>query len=153
MSRLHQVLGHGRRVRHDLDRARAVGGANAGRDAARGIDAHLEIRFERFAVLHDHSFDAQLLQPVRGGRHTDQSSTELGHEINRLRCRGFGGHDQIALVLAVGIVHHDHHLALPQVLNDALDGIKRCFHRLPINLSGPPPTASNKKAIRATNDP
>jgi hypothetical protein len=108
----------------------------------------LKIRFERFPVLHDHAFDAQLLQPVGGRRHTDQSSAELGHEIDRLRRRVFGGHDQIAFVFPVGIVHHNHHLAFAQVFNDPLDGIKRVFHRLPINLSGPWPTASNKTAIR-----
>jgi len=63
-----------------------------------------------------------------------------------------GRHDQIPLVLAVGIIDYDYHLALPQVLNDALDGIKCGFHRLPINVSGGSPTASNKTAIRITHE-
>ena len=39
----------------------------------------------------------------------------LGHEIDRLRCGVFGGHDQVAFIFAVFIIHHDHHLAAPNI--------------------------------------
>ena len=51
MARLDQILRHGRRLGHDLDGQRAVGGADAGGHAARGIHADLEIGAETLAVL------------------------------------------------------------------------------------------------------
>ena len=128
MPRLHHIFRHRGRVRHDLNGARPIRGADAGGNPARRVHAHLEIGFERLAVLHDHAFDAQLLQPVGGGRHTNQSSTEFGHEINCLRRRVFGGHDQIAFILAVGVIDDDDQLAFTQVLDHRLDRINRCFH-------------------------
>ncbi len=64
MAGLDQVLGHGGRRRHDLDGFGAVGGADAGGDAARGVHAHLEIGAETFPVLPHHALDAELLQPL-----------------------------------------------------------------------------------------
>ena len=67
------------------DRLRAVGGADAGGDAARGIHADLEVGFEGLAVLADHAFDAELLQPLGSRRHANQPAPVLGHEIHRRR--------------------------------------------------------------------
>ena len=71
----------------------------------------------------------ELLQPLGGGRHANQPAPVLGHEIDRRRRHELRRHDQVALVLAVGIVHHDHHLALPQVGDDGFDGIEPLCHR------------------------
>ena len=128
MPRLHQVFRHRGRVRHDLNGARPIRGADAGGNPARRVHAHLEIGFERLAVLRHHPLDAQLLQPVGRGGHADQATAVLGHEIDCLGCGVFSGHDQIAFILAVGVIDDDDQLAFTQVLDHRLDRINRCFH-------------------------
>ena len=115
-------------VGHDLDGAGAVGGADAGGDAVGGVHADLEIRAKAFAVFDDHLLDAELLEAFRGGGHADQAAAEPGHEIDGLRRGPFAGHDQIALVLAVRIVHHDDHAALAEVGHDGFDGVEPFLH-------------------------
>ena len=46
----------------------------------------------------------------------------LGHEIDRFRRDVFGGHDEVAFVLAVFLVDEDDHLASLDVGEDVLDG-------------------------------
>ena len=128
MTRLNQFLRHGRRIGHDLDRAGAVGRADAGGDAASGIHAHLEIRFERLPILQHHPLHAQLLKPFGSCGHANQAAAVFGHEIDCLRRRVFRGHDQIAFVLAVGVIHDDHHPAVAQVLDHRFNAIKRFLH-------------------------
>ena len=130
MSRLYQILRHRGRVGHDLNGACAVGRADAGGDAARGVHAHLEIGLEGFPIVRDHPLDPQLLQPFGGGRRANQAAAVLGHEVDGLLARVFRGHDQIAFVLAVGVVHDDDHPAIPQVLDHCFDGIKGSLHAL-----------------------
>ena len=55
-------------------------------------------------VLGDHHADLQLVQPLAGHRHADEAAPVRGHEVDRLRRRLVGGHDQVALVLAVLVV-------------------------------------------------
>ena len=80
---LDQILRHGGGRGHDLNRLGAVGGADAGGDAARGIHAHLKIGAKIFAVLLHHAFNAQLLQAFGGRRHANQPAPESRHEIDR----------------------------------------------------------------------
>ena len=145
--RLHQVVQYRRRIGHHLNGARTVGRADAGGDAARGVNADLKIGLERLAIVTDHPLDAQLLQPFGGGWHANQAAAVLGHEIDGLRRRVLGGHDQIAFVLAVSVIHHDDHPAFPQLLDHRFDGIKRLLHLSRLNLTGSPATGSNKKAL------
>ena len=128
---LDQILRHRRRRRHDLDGLRPVGGADAGGDAARGIHAHLEIGAETFAVLAHHAFDAELLQPLGGRGHANQSAAELGHEIHGGRRDKLPGHDQIAFILAVGVVHDDDHFAFAEVGDDGFNAVELVFHSMP----------------------
>src|SRR5579859_5357557 len=86
---LDQIFRHSGRLGHDLNRARTVSSRNAGGDSARGIHAHLKIRAKTFAVLFDHSFDAQLLQSFGTGRNANESASVLGHEVDR------GGRDEL----------------------------------------------------------
>jgi hypothetical protein len=46
------------------------------------------------------------------------------HERDGLRRRTLGGHDEVAFVLAILIVHDDDHAPGSQVLEDLLDGIQ-----------------------------
>ena len=49
-----------------------------------------------------------------------------GHEIDRLVSDLLGGNDQITLVLAAFIIHHDDQLAPPHGGKHVLDGIQHC---------------------------
>jgi hypothetical protein len=55
-----------------------------------------------------------------------------------------GGHDQIALILAVGIIHDDDHPAIAEIGNHGFDRIKSCGHFVAPNLLGPRINASIK---------
>ena len=48
------------------------------------------------------------------------------HEVDGVRRRELGGDDEIALVLALGIVDDDDHLPVPDVLDGLLDRRERC---------------------------
>ena len=88
----------------------------------------MKIRAKALAVLLHHAVNAQLVQPFGGRRHANESAPEFGHEID---CRGRHGlrrHDQIALVFAVGVVHHDDHFAAANVRDDRFNAVESFFH-------------------------
>jgi hypothetical protein len=62
-------------------------------------------------VVTDHHAQAELLNPLRGHRQANQSATELRHEIDGFGSGLFGRHAEVALVLAVFIIHQDDHAA------------------------------------------
>ena len=93
-----------------------------------GIDADLEIRAKILAVLHDHLLDAELLQALVGGGHANQAAPVPGHEIDGGGRDAFGGHDEVAFVFAVGIIHHDDHPAFAEIGDDGFNGVERLFH-------------------------
>jgi hypothetical protein len=58
-------------------------------------------------VIHHHA-DAQRVDPLRGHGQGYEGAAALGHEGEMLGPGELGGHDQVALILAVGLVHqHD----------------------------------------------
>src|SRR5260370_42714667 len=75
----------------------------------------LKVGFEHFPILTHHAFDAELLQPLGSRRNTNESTSVLGHEIDRFRSDELSGHDQISLVFPVSIVYYDDHFASLQV--------------------------------------
>ena len=125
---LHQILRHGGGRRHDLNGFGAVGGADAGGDAARGVHAHLKIGAKTLAVLMHHAVNAELLQPPGGRRHANQPASEPGHEIDGGGRDVLAGHDEVALVLAVFIIHDDDHFPPADVRNDGFDAVESFFH-------------------------
>ena len=46
------------------------------------------------------------------------------HEIHRFWGNFFRGHDKVAFVFAVGVIGHDHHIALGDFTQDILNRIK-----------------------------
>ena len=125
---LDQVLRHRRRRGHDVNRPRAVAGADARRDAVRGVHAHLKIGPEAFAVVVHHAVNAELLEPLGGGRHANQAAPEFGHKIHRRGGHVLAGDDEIAFVFAVFVVHHDDHFAPADFSNDGFDSVAGFFH-------------------------
>src|SRR5260370_32861640 len=52
----------------------------------------LKVGFEHFPILTHHAFDAELLQPLGSRRNTNESTSVLGHEIDRFRSDELSGH-------------------------------------------------------------
>ena len=126
--RLRQVFGNRRRAGHDLDGQRAVGGADAGRDAPGGIHAHLKIRAKILRVMHHHFFNAQLFEPLESGGNANQTAPFPGHEIDGGGSHALRGHDQIPLIFPIRIIHHNDHPALAQIGHDRFNRIELVFH-------------------------
>ena len=66
----------------------------------------------------DHLVQAQSVTALGAHRQADQAATVGRHKVDRFGRYRLGGHDQVALVLPILIVHQDHHLALANVLDD-----------------------------------
>ena len=56
-----------------------------------------------------HQRQTQLIHPRARHGKADQATRIARHEIDRIRCRKLRGDDQIALILAVFIIHQDEH--------------------------------------------
>jgi len=69
----------------------------------------------------DHLLDAELHETLGRGGRANQAAAVFGHEINGGGRRRFTSHDEVALVFAVFVIHHDGHAALSQIVNDSLD--------------------------------
>ena len=135
MTRLIEIVRRRFRVRDRQDGRRAIVRADPGRHSARRIDRNSEIGPMRFAVLRHHSLQAELLGALVRDRHANQAASVRRHEIDRFRRHFFRCHDQIAFVLAIGIVGHDHHAPFGDVAHHIVNRIELkclcglCNHR------------------------
>jgi hypothetical protein len=120
--RLDEVARQRFRIGEDADRLRAVLGADAGGDAVRGVDRNGEVGFEALAIVEDHAVEAQPRGAFVRDRRADQAAAKTHHEVDAFRRRLFRREDQVALVLALGVVDHDDRLARADV---AQDGVNR----------------------------
>ena len=111
------VYGHG-------DGARPVGGGYASGDALAGLDGDGEGGLVTRGVLCRHESQPQTRHPFSGQGKTDQPASVLGHEIDGLGARLFGGDDQITLVLAAFIINQNKHPPGHSFGDDVLDGGK-----------------------------
>ena len=125
MAGRNDILGPGV-VRHGgLDGGGAVSGGNAGGNALAGLNGNREIGSETRTVALGHQRQLQAVGQFRGHGQADQAAPETGHEIDGFRRDVFGGHGQVALVLAVLIVHQNDHFALPDVGNGFFNAAQR----------------------------
>ena len=100
----------------------AVGGGDAAPDAVPRVDRHRERGAERGAVLAHHHGQPELLALVLGERQADEPAPVRGHEVDVLGGDALGGDAEIALVLAILVVHQDDHAAGADLLQRFLDG-------------------------------
>jgi hypothetical protein len=89
---------------------RAIGRRDPGAGAVLVIDGDGEGRAVRFGVVGHHQRKAQRLQPLGGDGGADHAARVSDQEGERGGRRLLGGHHQIALVLATGVVDDHHHL-------------------------------------------
>ena len=118
----------GGRVGQHPGGVRAVGRADAGRDAVAGVDRDRVRRTHPVAVVRRHQRD---LEPVEHGgrhRHADHAAAVPDRERHQLRRRLGGREDQVALVLAVHVVDDHDRLAGGDVGDRALDAVQPDAH-------------------------
>jgi hypothetical protein len=111
------------------DRVRAVEGGDAGRHTLGGLDGQREIGALVEIGVADHQRQAQLAAALAGQRQADQAAAIAGHEVHVGRAHQAGGHDQVAFVLPVLVVHDHDHASGAQVGEDFLDGVERAHAR------------------------
>ena len=99
------------RVDRDLDRARAVGGRDAGRDAFAGLDRDGERGAERRLVVVGHRLQPELVAALLGQAEADQPAACVAMKLIASGVANCAAIVEVALVLAVGVVDDDHELA------------------------------------------
>jgi len=103
------------------DRRRAVDGRDAATDAEPGVDRDRERGAERRPVLRHHHREPELVAAALREREADQPAAVRRHEVDLLGGHPVGGDAEIALVLAVLVVHEDDHAAGADLLQRLLD--------------------------------
>ena len=113
-----------RRIRPDrgADRVRAVVRRDAGGDALGGLDADREVGAVRRRVVAHHRWQAELAAALARQRQADQPARVGHHEVDIRGLHQLRGHDQVALVLAVLVVHDHDHAAGADFLEQFVDG-------------------------------
>src|SRR5260221_3241627 len=106
---------------------RAIAGGDAGRGSLLGFDGHAERGAELRVVLlvAHHERDAQLVQALPRHGQADEAAPIAGHEVDDLGGDLLRGDGEVALVLAVLVVHDHHHPALPDVVDGVGDARER----------------------------
>jgi hypothetical protein len=94
------------------------------RRAPRG-DCRRESRPERRLVVANHHAEPEPVDSLRRHRQANQSAREPGHEVDGFGRGLFGRHAQVALVLALLVIHQDDHVAAARFLERFLDGNER----------------------------
>ena len=107
-------VGRGRLRRNAFHRR--DGALDRGDARGRGdmVDGHGEGRVVVVGVVGDHLVEVEAVGIDLAHRHADQSLAVGGHEVDVVRRREAGGADQVAFVLARGVVDDDDDVALAQ---------------------------------------
>ncbi len=125
VARADDVFGF-RSARHgSLHGPRTVCGGNAGGHAFSRLDGNGELGAETGTIARRHQRQFEQLTALAGHRHADQAAGEACHEVDVLGGDAFGGDDDVALVLAVLVIHEDDHLAGADVFDQFFSGIER----------------------------
>ena len=71
--------------------------------------------------------EVELVVARLGDGEADETAPVFGHEVDGFGGDVFGGHDEVAFVLAVFVVHEDDHFAGAQVVDDFLGAVQGHF--------------------------
>jgi len=114
------------RTRFRIDSSEDGDGTVARADTGGDADARVNCFGERSAVNagvdRRHEREAKLVAAVFRERHADEAAAELGHEVDGVGRDFFGGHGEVALVLAVFVVNEDDHAAVADFFDGFFDG-------------------------------
>ena len=106
-----EIGGGGFGIDGGADGVGAVGGGDAGGDAFAGFDGLSEGGAEARGVLLRHGEEAQVVGALFGEGQADEAAAVAGHEVDGFGRDVLGGQGQVAFVLAVLVIDHDHHAA------------------------------------------
>ena len=120
-----EVVGTGLRIDERLHRGRTVGSRDAGRGSEAGVDRHGERGAVLFGVVRHHQRELQLVAAAPRERHADHTARVADHEAHGFGRDLVGRHDEIAFVLAIGVVDHDHQLTACDRRDRGLDLTER----------------------------
>ena len=129
--------------------------ADPGRHSLRRIDRDGEIGPIHFPILRDHALQPELIGALARERDANQPAPVHRHEIDRFRRRLLRGHDEIALIFAVGVVGHDDHFSCRDVVQDVVNRVElkgfRCLddHAVTIAVA---PLLGNGISLRSRYD-
>ncbi len=121
MPRARKVGGLGGGVGRDLNRPRAIRGADSGRDPGRRLDRDGERRPVSVGVVRRLHREVEPIADLSRHRGTDEASPFLRHEVDGLRRDLVSEHGEVALVLAVRVIDKDDHAPLAEVVDDLGD--------------------------------
>src|SRR5436190_18192280 len=110
--------------------------------------------------LADHERQAQLAAAFGGQREADEATPEARHEVDVFCTHLLRGHDEVAFVFAILVVHDHHHATGGDVGEDFFDAVER-LHVFSVSRSTyrasrsisrltPTPTASEPSVVASS---
>ncbi len=154
MAGLDEIVRPGLRPRQGANGRGPVVRADAGGDAFGRVDRDREIGPVHFAVLRDHALEAEFISALAHDRHADEPAAVHGHEIDCRRRRFLRGHDEVALVFAVGVVGHDHDFPRRDIAQHVVNRVElKGFRRLddhPLTIAVAPALGKREFTSRST---
>jgi len=121
VSRADEVGRRARRVEDGGDGRRPLRGGDAGLRRP-VVDGHGEGGAERGGVGRHHHREVEPPGHVGQDRHADLAAALANHEVHHLGGGGVGRADEVAFVLAILVVGHDHHLPAGDRGDGGFDG-------------------------------
>ncbi len=128
VTRLNEVLGLGCRRHGSKNGGCTVCRTDAGGHPPGGLNGHRKCGGMGRAVLVNHHGQLKLTAAGFREGQADQATSKPGHEIDGLGRNSVGRHDQVALILAVFVVHQDHHATRPNGRDEIGNGLQWLRH-------------------------
>ena len=122
---LAQIFGPRVRLHGGDDGVRTIVRGDARGDAFGRFDGQREVGAMFAMRLAHHERQAQLAAAFGGQREADEAAPETRHEVDVFGAHLLRGHDEIAFVLAILVVHDHHHAPGGDVGENFFDAVQR----------------------------
>ena len=124
MAGLDQITGPGVARHCRLNSTGTVRSRDASRHAYSGLNGEGKLGSEAGGVLLHHQWKTQLFAAVPGHRHANQATTKPGHEVDGFGRAMLSSHHEIALILAILVIHQYDHFALTDIFYDVFNAVQ-----------------------------
>jgi hypothetical protein len=125
-----KIAGLGVLVYEQFDGLGAVVGGDAGGGAGDGVHGHGEGGAHQAGVFAGDGTEFQRRCPLAGEGDADKPPAIFSHKVDGVGVGVDSGDDEVALVFAVGVIHHDKEATGFQVLYGLGDGGELFFHAI-----------------------